>query len=695
MKWKLHSLAILLGLVLTACSDNDSSLEFTPDPPPEVPGEETIEFRAGGVDVLALKQEIAVTALDDLNTSRAIEVIKGIPYAYAERFEHSQLLPMTSLAALNQPVDATKFGDVCPQLETELPNSEACLNLNIWRPAGTSASDNLPVYVYIHGGSFEAGSGQAADIIPDVVVAQSILDTNRGERSSPFIAVTFNYRLGLLGSLWVDDNGDTKGGNFGIGDQKRALQWVNQYIKFFGGNPENVTVFGQGAGATSISVLQQTPDPALDTLGVDNVAGVYFHKAIMQSLPFGLPFRSYELAENSSVSVEDAITELFPDRELAQLTIAELLEVQSKVKSEFTGRLFGLPDGLIEELVSDVLDGLDAGDDLAVIGARLALKYGADIASIEPRAKMLAFAPYLESHRECIREGILGCREYADYLGYHVSEQAIDSDLKVPAVVGFNSDDSNSYTAAFKIPFVINLEIAGVNLLDIIMSLLDSAVLPAGIDNFIPYSDQSVNIPVYAILSSIIHLDHISALALQDFAPVDDDTNLAGVTENMSKFNALNNQLLFKCAARDYVQRNAANGLATLYHFDYKASFNTNVLDDSFFGTLGNLSCFGGKPCNKAEVPFIFNRLYNERGTEIVPKQKDKDLMKTVSRLWFSEALFQNYNYSQTTDNVLMVRNVTVNGEEQGEVVSVDDWESIVNVGEDPEAMAGICEAIY
>ncbi|GGB09853.1 carboxylesterase family protein [Agarivorans gilvus] len=695
MKWKLYASCVFAGLLLSACSDDSSSLRFTPDPSPEVPGDETVEFRAGGVDLLAVKQEIEVTALDGLQTSRTVEAIKGIPYAHAERFEHSQVLPMTSLAALSQPVDATKFGDVCPQPETELPNSEACLNLNIWRPSGTSASDSLPVYVYIHGGSFEVGSGQAADIIPDVVVAQSILDTDKGERSSPFIAVTFNYRLGLLGSLWIDDSGDTKGGNFGIGDQKRALQWVNEYIKYFGGNPDDVTVFGQGAGATSISVLQQTPDPALDTLGEDDVAGVYFHKAIMQSLPFGLPFRSYELAERGSVSVEDALAELFPDRELSELTIAELLELQAKVKSELTGRLFGLPDGLIEELVSDVLDGIDAGDDMAVIGARLALKYGADIAGIEPRAKMLAFAPYLESHSECIREGILGCREYADYLGYHVSEQAIDSDLKVPSVVGFNSDDSNSYTAAFKIPFVINLEIAGANLLDIIMSLLGSAVLPAGIDDFIPYSDDSINIPVYAILSSIIHLDHTSALDLQDFTPVNDDTNLAGVTENMSKFNALNNELIFKCAARDYVQRNADNGLATLYHFDYQASFNTNVVDDSFFGTLGNLSCFGGKPCNKAEVPFIFNRLYNERGTEIVPSEKDKDLMKTVSRLWFSEALFQDYIYNSTTDNVLMVRNVTVDAQEQGEVATVNDWESSVNAGVDPDAMAGICEAIY
>ena len=74
----------------------------------------------------------------------------------------------------------------------------------------------------------------------DTIVAQSVSDANNesGDRNEPFIAVTVNYRLGLLGSLWVDGRQpeNQAGGNFGIGDQKRALEWINNNIQYFGGN---------------------------------------------------------------------------------------------------------------------------------------------------------------------------------------------------------------------------------------------------------------------------------------------------------------------------------------------------------------------------------------------------------------------------------------------------------------------------
>ncbi len=98
-----------------------------------------------------------------------------------------------------------------------------------------------------------------------------------GEREKPFIAVSLNYRVGLLGSKWVNVEEQPQGGNFGIGDQKKGLEWVNKYISQFGGDNTNVTVFGESAGAMSIGILQQD----------NKVAGPYYQRAIMQSNPYG------------------------------------------------------------------------------------------------------------------------------------------------------------------------------------------------------------------------------------------------------------------------------------------------------------------------------------------------------------------------------------------------------------------------
>ncbi|PMH46587.1 hypothetical protein BCU68_00640 [Vibrio sp. 10N.286.49.B3] len=698
MKWILRTSSVLiLGVLASGCTDDPGELTFTPTPSPELPGPEELNLQIREVDVTATLAPVTITSINGEENSINIEEIKGIPYAYSERFEHSELLPISSLAQ-QQPFDATKFGDVCPQLNTDLAMSEACLNLNIWRPEGTVEGDDLPVFVYMHGGSFETGSGQSVDIIPDIIVAQSVSDTELGRRDTPFIAITLNYRLGLLGTLWQEDNGDTKGGNFGIGDQKRALQWVKENISYFGGTAENITIFGQGAGATAVNIMHQVPDPVIDTLNIDNAAGQYFHKSIMQSLPFGIPFKSYSLAKDTNETIAAILeNEDYSGKTLEDLSVDELLTIQSQVKSEITGRLFGLPDGTVEEIITDILDWIEAGDSTAAIGIKLTAKYATTIAAIESRAKMIAFAPYLESHRECISSGIFGCKEYADYTGYHVTQQAMDTKLTVSSVVGFNSDNSNSYTAAFKIPFLINLEIIdGINIIDIVQWLLNNdSILPTDIDEFITYSDDSINIPVYTILSAIIHLDNIDALSLSDFSPAEDDTNLTGIKENMSKFNALNNQLIFKCEARDFIQRNSSDENITMYHFDYIASFNTNILDDSLLGTLGNLSCFSGKACNKAETPFIFNRLYNERGSVISPTDVDSDLIQEVSRLWFSDALFENYAYVDANDNALMIHNISDGENDIGKIEEISDWDSSINYGVDSQTLDGICGAIY
>ncbi|MFA0071895.1 carboxylesterase family protein, partial [Vibrio breoganii] len=107
--------------------------------------------------ITALRESVVVDRVDGQQILTDIDVFKGISFANADRFEHSQL------HSLEGSIDATEFGSACPQLKkTAQPQSEACLNLNLWRPANTQAGDDLPVYVYIHGGDFEYGSGSEA-----------------------------------------------------------------------------------------------------------------------------------------------------------------------------------------------------------------------------------------------------------------------------------------------------------------------------------------------------------------------------------------------------------------------------------------------------------------------------------------------------------------------------------------------------
>jgi para-nitrobenzyl esterase len=141
-------------------------------------------------------------------------------------------------------LDATSFGAMCPQAPTrgsipgpDLPESEDCLSLNVWVPARAS-SEKLPVMFFIHGGRFTLGSG--ADLEAQYLSAHEDV-----------VVVAINYRLGALGWLVHDafDRADVPSGNFGLRDQQLALRWVHEHIADFGGDPENVTVFGQSAGS--------------------------------------------------------------------------------------------------------------------------------------------------------------------------------------------------------------------------------------------------------------------------------------------------------------------------------------------------------------------------------------------------------------------------------------------------------------
>jgi len=131
------------------------------------------------------------------------------------------------------------------------PQSEDCLTLNVWTPAlPVRASDTpKPVMLWIHGGGFEFGSSASATYDGSVLAAQGV------------VVVSINYRLGVFGFLATPqlDGESATSGMWGLLDQIAALQWVQQNIANFGGDPNRVTVFGESAGAHAVGMLLASP----------------------------------------------------------------------------------------------------------------------------------------------------------------------------------------------------------------------------------------------------------------------------------------------------------------------------------------------------------------------------------------------------------------------------------------------------
>ncbi len=198
-------------------------------------------------------------------SSDGIERYLGIPYAAPPtgtlRWKAPQ--PADGWQGVR---DAGSFGPICAQ--SRAPDvagpamSEDCLTLNIWASAGREEA--LPVMVWIHGGGYQFGSGSRPTFDGTAFAEKGI------------VLVTINYRLGALGFMahpeLTAEAPYGSSGNYGILDQIAALRWVQQNIAAFGGDPGNVTIFGESAGAGAVNILQASP-----------LAEGLFHKAIGES----------------------------------------------------------------------------------------------------------------------------------------------------------------------------------------------------------------------------------------------------------------------------------------------------------------------------------------------------------------------------------------------------------------------------
>ncbi|NRD89193.1 carboxylesterase [Sphingopyxis sp. BSNA05] len=178
----------------------------------------------------------------------------GIRYARAMRFRAPQPVAGAEQAA------GGGFGPACPQRGGKYePQSEDCLFLNVWTPAG-DAKEARPVMVYFHGGAYSTGS-----------VTDPVNDGTNLAASGDVVVVTVNHRLNALGYLYMPERFPDSGNN-GQLDLIAALQWVQRNIGAFGGDPANVTLFGQSGGGAKIATLMAMP-----------AAKGLFHKAITMS----------------------------------------------------------------------------------------------------------------------------------------------------------------------------------------------------------------------------------------------------------------------------------------------------------------------------------------------------------------------------------------------------------------------------
>jgi para-nitrobenzyl esterase len=181
----------------------------------------------------------------------------GVPYAAAPFGEH-RMAPPQPVVPWDGTRDATAYGPTCPkgdyppQYQPLLPEQvipgEECLNLNVWTPTSAVGGDaDLPVLVWIHGGSFMNGSGSVLEYDGTSFARDGV------------VCVTINYRLGAEGFLYTEEDAARGTANLGLQDQVAALRWVQDNIAAFGGDPARVTVAGESAGAMSVTTLLAMP----------------------------------------------------------------------------------------------------------------------------------------------------------------------------------------------------------------------------------------------------------------------------------------------------------------------------------------------------------------------------------------------------------------------------------------------------
>ncbi len=241
-----------------------------------------------------------------------LHVFKGIPYAQP---------PIGDLRLKNtvekEPwqgiFEANEFGPIPPQpfiLTSSVgdrPQSEDCLTLNIWTPA--CDNEERPVLFWIHGGAFYYGGAPSPRYNGKAL-------SQRGD----VCVITFNYRLGALGNLYLPE----KVSNLGFLDQFSALKWVYNNISKFGGDPANITIFGESAGSTSVCTLLSMP-----------ITKPFIRRAICQSGAVSSQGHQAEAGINASKKLFSKLNIKMGDlNALREVSVEEVIEIENMIRTE-------------------------------------------------------------------------------------------------------------------------------------------------------------------------------------------------------------------------------------------------------------------------------------------------------------------------------------------------------------------------
>ena len=250
-------LAITLSGCLSSGGGSDDDEVATPDP----------------LAVTTTEGDVKGVTIEGMD---GIRVFRGIPYAQPPVGE-LRFAPTEAAEKRNETLQlSSAFGNSCVQVDIatrSVAGNEDCLYLNVYAP---SSGENLPVMVWVHGGAFVFGNG-GGEYDPTRLVQEDV------------IVVTMNYRLGLLGFM-AHPSLDSDGGNFGLMDQQQALRWVKENAAAFGGDPANVTLFGESAGGHSVMSHIVSPRAKAENL---------FQRAIVQSGSYA-PFQSSKEAAQAT-----------------------------------------------------------------------------------------------------------------------------------------------------------------------------------------------------------------------------------------------------------------------------------------------------------------------------------------------------------------------------------------------------------
>jgi para-nitrobenzyl esterase len=243
MKTRDRSLAALAALLwLCACSSKSSAPSNSPPPNPIADSGSSDAAMASALDVPTDKGMVHGA------TSGGVRSFLGIPFA-ATTGGGNRWKPPQPAAAWTTTLQATALGPICPQIDPSTmayakTSDENCLSLNVWTP-DPAPTTPVPVMVWIFGGAFVFGSGGAAPYNGNHLVPKGDV-----------VVVSMNYRVGALGflghSALATEDPSHSTGNYGLLDQQAAMKWVQTNIAAFGGDKNNVTVFGESAGGKSV-----------------------------------------------------------------------------------------------------------------------------------------------------------------------------------------------------------------------------------------------------------------------------------------------------------------------------------------------------------------------------------------------------------------------------------------------------------